>query len=153
LHSKAFGCIPRHSTPFQGTWLHSQGFDFDLDRLRMESPYDSANRQGKLRARIVQCKKTPSETKVASNSFCIVFSILISKTTTFMYKIKHLDPLTETLLLSITANTIFWHTLHKKCSELQHTLHNFLHWFQILIYPFLTYSCNTNEGKQNKKTR
>jgi hypothetical protein len=31
---------------------------------------------------------------------------LICKTTTFKYEIKDLDPLNETLLLSITANTI-----------------------------------------------
>jgi hypothetical protein len=80
-------------------------------------------------------------------------SILISKTTTFTYEIKHLDPLTQTFLLSITSNTIFYHTLHGKYSDLQCTLHNFLHWFPILIHLFLTYSCNTNEGKQKKKTR
>jgi hypothetical protein len=68
-----------------------------------------------------------------------------------MYEIKHMDPLTQTLLLSITGNIIFSHTLHEKCSELQRTLHNVLHWFLILIHPFLTYSCNTNEGKQKKK--
>jgi hypothetical protein len=61
----------------------------------------------RLRARIVEYTKTPSETKVADSSFRIVFSILISKTTTFTYEIKHLDLLTETLLLSIIANTIF----------------------------------------------
>jgi hypothetical protein len=60
-----------------------------------------------LRARIAQYIKTLSETKVAGNSFCIVFSILISKITTFTYEIKHLDPLTERLLLSITTSTIF----------------------------------------------
>jgi hypothetical protein len=73
----------------------------------MEGHYESANRQGRLRARIVEYIKTPSETKVIGNSFCIVFSILISKTTTFTYEIKHLDLLIKTLLLSITANTIF----------------------------------------------
>jgi hypothetical protein len=106
----------------------------------MEGHYESANRKGTLKAGISEYIKTPSETKVVDNSFCIVFSILISKTIIFTYEIKHLNPLTETLLLSITTNTIF-HTLHEKCSELQHT------------HPFLTYSCNTNNEKQKKKTR
>jgi hypothetical protein len=44
-----------------------------------------------------------------------------------MYEIKQLDPLTQTLLLSVTAKTIFLHTLHGKCSELHRTLPNFLH--------------------------
>jgi hypothetical protein len=52
LHFKAFGYIPRHSAPFQGTQLHSQGLNFNLDRLGMESPYELANWQGRLRARI-----------------------------------------------------------------------------------------------------
>jgi hypothetical protein len=77
---------------------------------------------------------------------------LISKTTTFTYEIKHMDPLTQTLLLSVIENTIFPHTLHGKCSELHRTLHNFLHCFLILNRPFLTYSSNINEGKQKKKT-
>jgi hypothetical protein len=106
-----------------------------------------ANRQGKSRARIIEYTKTSSETKVVGNLLCIVFYILIIKITTFTYGIRHMDPLTETLLLSISANTIFSHTLHGKCSELQRTLHNFLHWFPILIHPLLTYSCNTNEEK------
>jgi hypothetical protein len=85
----------------------------------MEGHYESANRQGRLRARIAEYIKTPSERKVTNNLFCIVFSILISKTTTFTYAIKHLDPLTDTLLLSITANTIFpIHYTEGKCSEL-----------------------------------
>jgi hypothetical protein len=103
----ALGCIPMHSTAFQGIRLHSQGLNFDSDRLSIEGPYELADRQGRLRARIVEYIKTPSETKVAGSSFRIVFSILISKTTTFTYEIKHLDLLSETLLLSITANTIF----------------------------------------------
>jgi hypothetical protein len=60
-----------------------------------------------LRARIAEYTKTLSEIKVAGNSFYIVFCILIIKTTIFTYEIKHLDPLTETLLLFISANTIF----------------------------------------------
>jgi hypothetical protein len=64
-------------------------------------------------ARIAEYTKTPSETKVADNLFCIVFSILISKTTTFTYEIKRLDPLTQTLLLPITANTIFSYITRK----------------------------------------
>jgi hypothetical protein len=84
------GRNPRHPAAFQGIWLHSK-----------------ANRQGRLRARIAQYIKTPSETKVVGNSFYIVFSILISKTTTLTYEIKHMDPLTETLLLSIITNIIF----------------------------------------------
>jgi hypothetical protein len=107
LHYKTLGCIPRHSTAFQGTRLHSEGLNFDSNRLSMDGPYESTNRQGRLRARIAKYTKTPSETKVADNSFCIVFSVLISKTTTFMYEIKHIDPLNEILLLSITTNTIF----------------------------------------------
>jgi hypothetical protein len=42
----------------------------------------------------------------------------LTKTTTFTYEIQHLDTLTQSLLLSIIANTIFPHTLHEKCSEL-----------------------------------
>jgi hypothetical protein len=83
-----------------------------------------------------------SGTKVACNSF---FTVLVSKTTTFTYEIKYLDPLTQTLSLSITSNT-FFHTLHGKYSELQLTL-NDLYWFLILIRPLLSYSCNTKEGK------
>jgi hypothetical protein len=67
-----------------------------------------ANRQGRLRARIAEYIKTSSGTKVAGNSFYILFCILIIKTTTFMYEIKHMDPLTEIILLSISANTIFY---------------------------------------------
>jgi hypothetical protein len=59
----------------------------------------------RVRARIAEYTKTLSETKVTGNSFYIVFYISIIKTTTFMYEIKHLDPLTVTLLLSILANT------------------------------------------------
>jgi hypothetical protein len=62
------------------------------------------NRQGRLTARIVGYTKNPSKTKVAGNSS---FIVLISKTTTFTYEIRHLDPLTQTLSLSITSNTIF----------------------------------------------
>jgi hypothetical protein len=47
---------------------------------------------------------TPSDTKVIGYSF---FIVLISKTTTFTYEIRHLDPLTQTLSLSISSNTIF----------------------------------------------
>jgi hypothetical protein len=79
----------------------------------MEGIYESANRQCRLKARIAQYIKSPSEIKVTGNSFYIVFSILISKTTTFTYEIKQPDPLTETLLLSITANTIFSYITRK----------------------------------------
>jgi hypothetical protein len=75
--------------------------------MSMEGPYESANQQGRLAARIAGYTKSLSDKKVTGNSFCIVVSILISKTTTFTYGIRHLDPLTQTLLLSITANTIF----------------------------------------------
>jgi hypothetical protein len=104
-----------------------------------------------LRARIAEYTKISSETKVTGNSLCVVFYILIIKTTTYTFEIKHLDPLTETLLLSISVNTIFPHTLHRKYSELQCTLHNFLHWFPILNHPLLIYTYNTNEEKQKKK--
>jgi hypothetical protein len=69
-----------------------------------------------------------------------------------MYEIKHLDLLTKTLYYPF-QQTLFFHTLHGKCSELQRTFHNFLHWFPILIYPLLTYSCNTNEEKHVKKLK
>jgi hypothetical protein len=59
--------------------------------MSMEGPYESSNWQGRLTARIAGYTKTPSDKKVASNSFCIVGSILISKTTTFTYEIRHLD--------------------------------------------------------------
>jgi hypothetical protein len=45
-----------------------------------------------------------SDTKIAGKSF---FIVLISKTTTCTYEIRHQDPLTQTLSLSITSNTIF----------------------------------------------
>jgi hypothetical protein len=47
---------------------------------------------------------TSSDTKVAGNSF---FIVLISKIAAFTYEIRHLDPLTQTLSLSITSNIIF----------------------------------------------
>jgi hypothetical protein len=144
LHSKALNCIPMHS-------LHSKESNLDSDRLSMEGPYESANQQHALTAWIEGYTKTPSDKKVAVNSLCIIFS----KATTFTYEIGQSDPLTQTLFIIkyITANTILSHILHKKYSKLQHTLHIFLHWFPISIHPFLTYSFNTNEGKQKKKTR
>jgi hypothetical protein len=68
----------------------------------MEGPYESVNQQGRLRARIVEYTKPLSETKVVGNSIYIVLCILIIKTKTFTYEIKHLDPLTEILLLTIS---------------------------------------------------
>jgi hypothetical protein len=41
----------------------------------MEGPYESANLKGRLTVRITEYTKTPSETKVAGNLFCIIFSI------------------------------------------------------------------------------
>jgi hypothetical protein len=73
----------------------------------MEGPYESATQQVRLMDKIVGYTKTPRDTKVAGNSFCIEFSIFICKTTTFTYEIRNLDPLTKTLLLSIITNTIF----------------------------------------------
>jgi hypothetical protein len=70
----------------------------------------------------------------------------LNKTTIFTYEIKHFDPLSQKLSLSITSNT-FFHTLHGKYSKLQTTLHD-LHWFLILIHSLLSYNCNTKEGKQ-----
>jgi hypothetical protein len=110
-HSKAVGCIRRHSAKFQCTRQHSQGLNFYSDKQSMEEPYESANRQGRLRARIIEYTKPPSETKAIGNSFCIVLCILIIKTTIFAYEIKHLDSLTEILLLTISSNTIFPHTV------------------------------------------
>jgi hypothetical protein len=104
---EALDCIPRHSTAFQRTQLHSQGLILDSDRLSMEGPYEPANRQHRLTAWIEGYIKTPSVTKIVGNSFYIVFSILISKVMTFMYEIRHLNPLTQHFLLSIAANTIF----------------------------------------------
>jgi hypothetical protein len=72
--------------------------------MSMEDRYESANRQDRLTTIIEEYTITPSDTKVADNLF---FIILISKTTTFTYEIRHLDPLTQTLSLSITSNTIF----------------------------------------------
>jgi hypothetical protein len=63
--------------------------------------------------RITEYTKTLNETNVTGNSSFIVFSILISKTTTFTYEIKHQDPLIETLLLSITTYTIFSYITRK----------------------------------------
>jgi hypothetical protein len=111
--------------------------------MNMEGQYELANHQGRLMAMIAGYTITSSDTKITGKSF---FIVLISKTTTCTYEIRHLDPLTQTLSLSITSNNIF-HTLHGKCSELQPTLHD-LHWFLISIHRLLSYSCNTNEGKQ-----
>jgi hypothetical protein len=106
-YSVAFQGTQLYSGTFQGTRLHSQGLKFDSDRLSIEDPYESRNRQGRLMPRIAEYTKTPSETNATGNSSFIVFSILISKTTIFTYEIKHHDPLIETLLLSITRDTIF----------------------------------------------
>jgi hypothetical protein len=76
----------------------------DSDSMSMEGWYESANRQDRLTAMIAGYTITLSDTKVTCNSF---FIVLISKTTTFTYEIKHLYLLTQTLLLSITSNTIF----------------------------------------------
>jgi hypothetical protein len=86
----------------------------------MEERYELANHQDRLTAMIAGYTIIPSDTKVAGNSF---FIVLINKTITFTYKIIHLDPLTQTLSLSITLNIIFY-TLHGKYSELQPTLHD-----------------------------
>jgi hypothetical protein len=108
LHSKAVSSIRMHSAIFQCTRQHSQGLNFDLDKISMEDPYESTNQQGRLRARIAEYTKPPSDTKVIGNTIYIVLCILIIKTTTFMYEIKHLDPLTEILLLTTSSNTIFF---------------------------------------------
>jgi hypothetical protein len=70
----------------------------------MKGQYESANHQDRLTAMNAGYTITPSDTKVACNSF---FIVLINKITTFTYEIRHIDPLTQTLLLSITSNTIF----------------------------------------------
>jgi hypothetical protein len=67
----ALSCIPRHSTAFQGTQLHSMEPNLDSDRLSMEGPYESANRQRTLTAWIEGYTKIQSDTKVTVNSFCI----------------------------------------------------------------------------------
>jgi hypothetical protein len=141
----ALGCISMHSVAFQGTRLHSKELNLDSDRLSMEDSYESVNWQRTLTTWIEGYTKTPSDTKVAVNSFCIIFS----KATAFTYKIRQPDLLTQTLFIIkyITVNTIFPHILHEKCSKLQRTLHIFLYWFPIWIHPFLIYSFNTNEEK------
>jgi hypothetical protein len=112
-HSKAVGYIPRQSAAFECIQLYSNALgnilrDSTLTQiLSMEDPYESTNQQGRLRARIAEYTKPPSDTKVIGNTICIVLCILIIKTTTFMYEIKHLDPLTEILLLTTSSNTIF----------------------------------------------
>jgi hypothetical protein len=106
--------------------------------MSMEGQYESANRQNILTAMIAGYTITPSDTKIADNSF---FIVLISKITNFT-----LDPLTQTLLLSITSNTIF--SIHYTGNVVNYnTLHD-LHWFLILIHLLLSYSGNINEGKQ-----
>jgi hypothetical protein len=55
-------------------------------------------------ARIARYTIIPSDTKVTGNSY---FIVLISKTIIFTYEIRHLDPLTQTLSLSITPIFIF----------------------------------------------
>jgi isochorismate hydrolase len=70
-----------------------------------------------------------------------------------MYEIKHLSPLSKkTIIIIHFIKNYFFHTLHEKCSELQCTIYNILHWFSISIHPWLTYNYNTNERKQKKKT-
>jgi hypothetical protein len=147
----ALGCIPRHSATFQGTRLHFKEPNLDSDRLSMEGPYESANQQRRLTVWIEGYIKTQSDIKVAVNSFCIN---IFSKTTTLTYEIIQPGPLTQTLLIIkyITSTTILYYTLHEKCSELHRTLHIFLQWVLISNHPFLTYSFNTNEEKQKKKT-
>jgi hypothetical protein len=75
-----------------------------------------ANRQRTLMAWTEGYTKTPSDTKVTVNSFCIIFS----KAKTFTYEIRQPDLLTQTLFIIkyITTNTLFSHTLHGKCNEL-----------------------------------
>jgi hypothetical protein len=88
--------------------------------------------------------------------------LILSGTATFAYEIKQLDPLTQTLSLSITSGSLFpyitrkmkqitgplsmiffgyiilfFHTLHKKYSELQRTLHDLL-WFLISNHSLLS---------------
>jgi hypothetical protein len=60
------------------------------------------------------------------------YTKILSDTATFVYEIKQLDPLSQTLSLSITSDS-FFHTLHKKCSKLQPTLHAFL-WLHNTIF-------------------
>jgi hypothetical protein len=76
-----------------GNWLHSKTTNLDLDRLTMEGPYESVNQQRTLTTWIEGYTKTLSDTKVAVNSICIVFS----KVRAFTYEIRNLDPLTQTL--------------------------------------------------------
>jgi hypothetical protein len=64
-----------------------------------------------------------------------------------------MNPLTQTLFYYLLQQTLFFHILHRKYSKLQRNVHIFLNWFSILIHQFVTYSYNTNEGKQKKKTR
>jgi hypothetical protein len=72
--------------------------------MSIESRYESTNHQDRLTTIIVGYTITPSDIKVTCNSF---FIVLISKTTIFTYEIRHLDPLAQTLSLSITSYTIF----------------------------------------------
>jgi hypothetical protein len=72
--------------------------------MSMQGRYESANSQGRLMIMIVGYTIISSDTKIAGNSF---FIVLISKTTTFTYEIRHMDSLTQTILLFIISNTIF----------------------------------------------
>jgi hypothetical protein len=74
--------------------------------MSMEGRYESTNRQDRLTATIVGYTITLSDTKVVDNS---LFIVLISKTTTFTYEIRNLDPLTQIFSLSITSKTFFIH--------------------------------------------
>jgi hypothetical protein len=69
----------------------------------------------------------------------ILYILLISEVAIFTYEMKHLDPLTQTLSLSIQLDSFFSHTLHRKCSDVQPTFHDFL-WFLILNHPLLSSS-------------
>jgi hypothetical protein len=76
----------------------------------MDDRYESENQQGRLTARIAGYTIILNDTKVTGKLFFIVF---ISKTTTFTYEIRHLDPLTQIHSLSITSNTFFLYITRK----------------------------------------
>jgi hypothetical protein len=145
MYSMALGCIPRVWASFEGSRLHSKALDSirrhwaAFQRIQLYSnalgniSRDSTLTQINWAWRVHMSQQIGKEDwglglqsspnhqlkqRLRGRFPSIVLCILIIKTTTFTYEIKHLNLLTKILLLSISSNTIFSHTLYEKCSEL-----------------------------------
>jgi hypothetical protein len=104
----------------------------------MEGTYEWANQQRMLTTWIEWYTKTLSVTKVAVN---------FSKAKTFTYEIRNLDPLTQTLFYyQMHYNKHYFpHTIHRKCSKLQRTLHKFLQWISVIVFCTGKITCSCSE--------